>query len=184
MDDAFSIVILSDLTHSHEKGKEFLERKNWKVRIANNLRSGVEMIQSLNPGFLLVSINLIQNVKNLKQLAKEMEEKYSCVVVGFADSQDVQSSRLLTGCGLSHIIYPPLTGALIEIKIKKIKLEKDSVQERPKFVRGLAAAPESTQRVASYKPIAERILRVHSDSRIKLAEMVSKENPSDLELAI
>ncbi|MDZ4662215.1 MAG: hypothetical protein SGJ18_11420 [Pseudomonadota bacterium] len=192
------ILIIADNVSLLEKACEFLIRRGWQATCIGGLRTGLDFIAKEQPTHVLISVNLpLLSISKFASLGEELKNKYGITLVAFGEKEDAYTMRSVTTCGLKYFVFPPVTGALLHIKLKKLlmleddhKKQKDSTfitDRKSNLVSSLdlKSFAESSSAPGKYLPediIKNRRIRKSQDARLTTSEIRSRRLPSDIEI--
>ncbi len=200
--DAPKILIIAEDVLQLKKAAEFLARRGWKATVVSDLRSAMECMTKDTPTHVLISVNLpLLPVQKIATFAKELETKYGVTCVAFGEREDLFTVRAVTGCGLQYSIFPPVTGALLHIKLKKVLLNEAS-EPKSRLVSSKTAedvasnivkgeVPNVQVRVPNFRNLRRPILSERdlqnrqfkkADENHRVSEIRSLENTTEFEL--
>ena len=173
-----------------DKACEFLVRRGWQAACVGDLRSGLDFIAKEQPTHVLISVNLpLISVSKIAGLADELKTKYGVTVIAFGEREDLPTMRSVTACGLKYFVFPPVTGALLHIKLKKVLMLEDERDHLLGDISISTEVPKILPQIGSGRgrrlpeSIAKnRRIRKSQDSRLQTSEIRTRRLPSDIEV--
>lgn len=179
------LIIVAEDIQKQKKAQEYLIKKGWPTQCVRDLKTGLKLASTFNPTHLLLSLNVTyQNPQKLAALRDELKEKHNVTLVVFAETEDVLTVRSLTGSGIKYIIYPPVTGSLIHVKLCQMFLSGETdikTTNNSTFVKSEIPFQAEMLNKTSANSLKKRVLTKHANPKIKISEIRSDTDPSSIE---
>lgn len=104
----------------------FLERRGIAARIVPTLNEAVKLFANKEANMLLLSVNFPH--PKVEMLPVLMYQSFQIETILCAEETDRKSSGRLNGAKTKHVLFGPITGPVVMMKVRQIEREKSEVE--------------------------------------------------------
>jgi DNA-binding NarL/FixJ family response regulator len=157
------VLFIANFPHLLEQTFAFLKKRDWVTSHASNLKDAIAIIAEKDPSHIFISYQL-QNVSAAK-IAQVITTKFAIPCVVFPESLLEPKEKLeLSSKGIKHFVSEPLSGANVQMKVRKIIAEsektptrlrspKESLEKTEETKTRMPASPSSIPPDAEWQPV-------------------------------
>lgn len=115
------VVILAKKESSVRQTVNFLERRGISARYVTSLNDAVDMFSRKEANMLLLSVNFPH--PKVEMLPVLMNQSFAIETIVYAEETDRKSSSRLSNAKTKHILFGPVSGPVVMMKVRQIERE-------------------------------------------------------------
>jgi len=115
--DVKVLILVRDVS-KFKNAAQFLSRRGWSTQVAGNLKKALDIMTTHKATHVLISMNL-QN-PNVIKLPTLFTQTFQAKCIAIGEDGDNQTSTRLANCKVREIMYAPVSGPAIFMRIKKM----------------------------------------------------------------
>lgn len=121
------LVVLAGKESNVRSTVSFLERRGFLVRLVSTLNEAVELFTKKQANMLLLSVNFAH--PKVEMLPVLMYQSFEIDTILYADESDRKSSSRLNNAKTRHVLFGPVSGPVVMMKIRQIERERGLVSD-------------------------------------------------------
>jgi|GEM_PF-6103440 len=121
------LVVLAKNVSNVRSTVNFLERRGFAAKVANSLNEAVELFSRKEANMLLLSANFPH--PKVEMLPVLMNQSFQIETILYAEDSDRKSSAKLNNAKTRHVLFGPVSGPVVMMKIRQIEREMNGEED-------------------------------------------------------
>jgi DNA-binding response OmpR family regulator len=121
------LVVLAKREAGVQSTVQFLERRGFAAKYVSSLNEAVELFSKKEANMLLLSVNFPH--PKVEMISILMQQSFQVETILFAEENDRKTSNKLNNAKTKHVLFGPVSGPVVMMKIRQIDREMSGETE-------------------------------------------------------